>query len=516
MSFRLRIFSSILKSIRYKQVQELHYVLRTATGHIANLLNEHTPTHRLPSELLTRIFDLSVDHGSGEFAKQIIPLTHVCRYWRAVILSYPMIWSTLYMKPGNPNLISDWLARSQKVPLTIIAEFGDSYEHPPCRYQDSATATLADGDEPEVCPRHQAVLSLDKLLPHRSRIRDLNILFHSSDPEWDDDDHDDDDPTLLYHLFFEKTLPNLQRLDFRAVHVENDRYMIPIPDSLFGKKLPRLKELKYLGVIGGLTRTAKNLTSCEIGSWSESAGPTLIDAQELSVLFNNNKTLKSLTIGGCGFVGDSSASTSTPMMDIEFLKIDCSVGDTLKNILHCIHTPQFENVDTVHLSLCPPNIQTVATCSSGHTLEFVQFIRDNLSFHPLQHVGADITILCLDRTITLERLDDGPALYEIFRSLDTVQVLEFDGSITDCVQDVLSVAGIFPALKIIRAAVSRHDCKETLRILAAVSKLRVEQGNPLTAVERISPEGGDESDQRLRAKWGKRYKAEGIQNFLSK
>ena len=504
-------FSSALKPIRHTQIQELHYVLRTETLRIANLLNESTPTYRLPPELLTKIFDLSADHGS---AKQIIPLTHVCRYWRTLLLSYPMMWSTLYMKPGDPNLISEWLARSHKVPLTVIAEFTDSYEHPPCRYQDSATASLADGDELEVCSRHKAVLSLDKLLPHRSRIRNLDILFHSSDPDWNDDDHDDE-PTLLYHLFFKETLPNLQRLDFRATHVENDRYMIPIPGFLFAKKLPRLKELKYLGVTGGLTRTVKDLTLCEIGYWSESAGPTLIDPEELSVLFSNNKSLKSLTLNWCQITGDSSASTPTSMMDLEFFKIDDFTDDTLQKILHCIQIPQFKNLDTIHVSLHHSRIHVVTTNGSGHAFEFSQFIRENLSFHPLRHLGADIILLHLDRSITLNRLDDGPALYTLFRSLGTVQVLEFDGTITDCVQNVLSAAGIFPALKVIRVAVSLDDCERTLYLLAAILKLRVEEGNPLTTVERFVPEGGDESD-RLRSKWKERYKVEGVQDFLSK
>jgi len=312
----------------------LYDVLRTATRRAANLLNEGASTHRLPPELLTRIFDLVVDCRSEEHPEQITPLTHVCRYWRTVILSYPQIWSTVCLKPGDPNTISEWLERSQKVPLFVIAKFTDTYEHPPCRYQDSAAATLASTNNPEVCPRHKAVLSLDKLLPHRPRIRALSIFFHSSDPDWDADDHDGE-PTLLFHHFFKETLPNLRRLDFRATHVERDRYMIPIPDSLFAKNLPHLKKLKHLGVTGGLSGSAKNLTSCELGFWSESAGPTIIDTEELRVLFDNNKTLKSLTINECKFTTDGSrAATATPMTNIKFLRIDCPVGNDLQTILH--------------------------------------------------------------------------------------------------------------------------------------------------------------------------------------
>ena len=226
------------------------------------------------------------------------------------------------MKPGDPGLISEWLSRSQKAPLTVIAEFTDTYVHFPCRYEDSATTALADNNYPGVCIRHYAVLSLDRLFPHRSRIRNLKILLQSSDPCWDDDDHDGE-PKLLCHRFFRQALPNLQHLDFRAVHVEQDRYMIPLPGTLFSKTLPRLKELKYLA--GSLMKTVRNLTSCEIGSWSESAGPSIISTEELRTFFNNNKTLESLTITQCLLDG---SPVATPMTDLKFLMIDCWCVDS--------------------------------------------------------------------------------------------------------------------------------------------------------------------------------------------
>ena len=168
------------------------------------------------------------------------------------------------MKPGDPSVISGWLFRSQKVPLTVIAGFNDSYEHPPCSYQDSATAILTDGNDLGACHRHEAVLSLDQLLPRRSRIPNLSILFHSSDPHWDDVGHEGGSILLYYH-FFRGTLPNSERLDFRAVDVEYERHAISITNTLFVGKLPHLKEFKYLGVTGGLAGTVKNLTSCETG-----------------------------------------------------------------------------------------------------------------------------------------------------------------------------------------------------------------------------------------------------------
>ena len=498
------------------QVQELYEVLRIATRRVANVLNEGTPTYRLPPEILTKILYLAVDHDSEEHAEQIIPLTHVCRYWRTLLLSYPRMWSTLRMKPGNPSLISEWLARSQNLPLTVIAEFTDTFEHPQCRYQDSATATLADTDGPGVCLRHKAVLSLNQLLPHHSRIHDLNVFLRSSDPYWDD--HSLIEPQLLYHKFFRKALPNLQRLDFRATHIEQTRYVIPIPDFLFVGELPRLEELKYLGVAGGLIVTAKNLVSCEIGFWSGSAGPNSIAPDVLQTFFINNKTLNSLTIGEFGFFlkSDLWVHTTIPMTDLKYLEIHCPFDEDLEKVVKCIHTPRFENLDTAHLSLdYSNNIQVEATDGSGRTFKFSKPI-NHFRFNPLRYLGAVITTLRLDQGITLYRLDNELALYDFFRSFDAVQVLEFNGTTASALSNVLPATGVFPRLKVIRVALSWDECDEVLELLATPLRLRMEEGNPLTAIEPLPVEDEDGSGPKFSVEWEKYYKAEGIENLLSK
>ena len=498
------------------QVRELHELLRTATERVANLLNEGTQTHRLPPEILATIFDLAVDHGSEEHTKQIIPLTHVCRYWRTLLLSYPKMWSTLCMKPGNPSMISEWLERSQQVPLTIIAEFSDNHQHPPCRYQDSATATLADAYDPEVCPRHKAVLSLDQLLPHRSRIHELDILILSSDPDWEEPDHSGK-PPLLYHHFFKKSLPNLKRLDLRAADSEQSRYVIPIPHLLFEGYLPRLKELKYLGVNGGLTGTVKNLVSCEIGVWLGSAGPVMIGSEEVQMLFNNNRTVKSLTIRECEFYFDTApwVPTPIPMPDLKYLNICCNSDRDFEQIVNCIHAPQFKNLDTARLSTPDYTVRTVATDGSGHTFVSSQYFYDAVNFRPLRHLGAVITTLCVDLGVTLPDPDERPVLDRVLRSFDAVQVLEFDGTFASIEGDlsILSITGVFPGLKVIRVGISRGGCKVVLQFLATALRRRMGEGNPPAAIEPLFAEG---EDGLGRVEWEEHCGAEGIHNFLSR
>ena len=134
---------------------------------------------------------------------------------------------------------------------------------------------------------------------------------------------------------------------------------------------------------------------------------------------------------------------------------------------------------------------------------------------PLQYFGAAITTLRLGQVVTLGRLDEDQALCEYLQSLDAVQVLEFYEPTPDLIQDALSLTGVFPNLKTIWAAVSRDDCKGTLQILAIASKRRMEEGNPLATIQPLLVEDGDGLDESLRAEWEERYKAEGIQCFLS-
>ena len=417
------------------------------------------------------------------------------------------------MRPGNPIAISEWLARSQNVPLTVVAEFTDTYEHAPCRYQDLASATLAATNELNVCPRHKAALSLDELLPHRSRIHDLSILLHSSDPDWD---APEDGPILLQHQFFVKTLPNLQHLDFRAFHVEQEeRYMINTPSSLFARELPRLTELKYLGVTGGLIETAKNLTSCEIGYWSRAAGPIILEINDLQTLFNNNRTLESLTINKCFFGFDTEAPTIIPMPDLKFLTIDCSSRHDLRTILSSIHAPRLSDLDTVQLSLTRSHIRTIATGGSGCTVRFSWLCYEELKFDPMRHLGADITTLRLGEGLPTGPLVRPPSLGEFLRSLDSVRVLEFDGMISDRVQNILSVPRLLQGLEVIQVGIDKANYQNTLQCLTFSARSRMEKGKRLTAIRPFAAEGCEsELNHGLREEWEKCFEENGVAGFL--
>ena len=107
-------------------------------------------------------------------------------------------------------------------------------------------------------------------------------------------------------------------------------------------------------------------------------------------------------------------------------------------------------------------------------------------------------------------------MYDVLRSFGTAQALEFDGTVASFVQNTLPVTGVLPELKVIRVAVSRHDCKRTLRLLAIALGRRVMGGNPLTTIEPLLAEGEDELNQNLHVELEESNKAKNIQGFLSR
>lgn len=70
---------------------ELEGTVLKLLQHIRALRNHARPIGRLPPELLSMIFELVAAPPADDSVptlKDIISLTHVCRYWRAILLNH--------------------------------------------------------------------------------------------------------------------------------------------------------------------------------------------------------------------------------------------------------------------------------------------------------------------------------------------------------------------------------------------------------------------------------------------
>ena len=94
-------------------------------------MNAHCPINKLPPELLALVFSmvpspLSLPGYSGpSSAKQtyeLLPVTHVCRSWRALALDMPSLWSTIPETAGACTASSVFRGRAQQAPLVVYVD----------------------------------------------------------------------------------------------------------------------------------------------------------------------------------------------------------------------------------------------------------------------------------------------------------------------------------------------------------------------------------------------------------
>ena len=84
------------------------------------------PVNRLPPEILSRI-TWFIDEDATD-ARPIIPLTHVCRYWRESIVSTPGNWTLI--SSGRVRLAELSLERCQAAPLELRLSMRQVGENP--------------------------------------------------------------------------------------------------------------------------------------------------------------------------------------------------------------------------------------------------------------------------------------------------------------------------------------------------------------------------------------------------
>lgn len=79
--------------------------------------NALAPISRLPAEMLSGLFMSRIQEPSSD-SREIIPMTHVCRYWRNVALESPLLWSRIPFVQ-QADLYCELVSRSKEVPLRL-------------------------------------------------------------------------------------------------------------------------------------------------------------------------------------------------------------------------------------------------------------------------------------------------------------------------------------------------------------------------------------------------------------
>jgi len=137
------------------------------------------PANRLPPEILSQI-PRDVPKNSDGDARSIIPLTHVCRYWRGSIITTPENWTSISSRSRRLAVLSLERVRgaSPSVKLTICRD-GEPHWLPdllaPC-IQNTESLSV----------QRAWAIKLKKVLPNFPQsMPSLRSLTLESDDDWD-------------------------------------------------------------------------------------------------------------------------------------------------------------------------------------------------------------------------------------------------------------------------------------------------------------------------------------------
>ena len=258
--------------------------------------NENTAISRLPSEIFLHICQLACPQTTHHSAYRVIALTHICRRWRCALLSYPIIWSNIYMWRNSPELlVATLLRRSRGVPLTVnIQYYSDRTLRFGCGCSHQPTWEAGDycGHKPEQMP------SLDLLEPFRATIHTLNVRYLRKET-FDDGTMED----ILKTPFFLGSFPNLESLRWSCSHLNGTGSGFKLPRKLFGSSLPRLQKLSMVNCWGLLLTDTPMLKMMSVECTTQLSHID-IPANQFVHSLRRRQSLTSLSIADCNITPD--------------------------------------------------------------------------------------------------------------------------------------------------------------------------------------------------------------------
>ena len=103
------------------QIMSLETRVGDILGFLRSLRNRLRPVNRLPPEIISYIARWILQAEGEPHTKALIPLTHVCQYWRDSIVSTPGNWTRIWN--GRWKLAELSLERAKAAPLDIVLTF---------------------------------------------------------------------------------------------------------------------------------------------------------------------------------------------------------------------------------------------------------------------------------------------------------------------------------------------------------------------------------------------------------
>ena len=341
-----------------KQLRKLHTSIKNAVRSVSATQNEFSPIGRLPPETLVNISEFVTAPRTRESVFEIVKMSHICQYWRSTLISYPQLWSSIFVRNDHKDFIAACLERSREVPLAVHLDLkhGDYEDYPRCTCIRDEWTSEMEINERNRCRYHTTI---DPLLDVHAtwRIRTLVVsLAMLGNTEEDSDEDPDSDPNedfqgVLYKLkLFSFPLPILESLSFGVDHEHDFITHLELPEDLFcleSSPPPKLCHLALHGCYGGPIRAVRNLTSFKLATRDN------IELDQFTFLpfISGNRFLVSLSLSGCSFPDPAELSQVTPVELPELKSLQLMDIYELPSFLGLVDVPAFKTLSSLQISV---------------------------------------------------------------------------------------------------------------------------------------------------------------------
>ena len=240
---------------------ELEGTVLKLLQHIRALRNHARPIGRLPPELLSMIFELVAAPPADDSVptlKDIISLTHVCRYWRAILLNHNGVWSDVHLKGQDPGLITRQLERCGGAALSVNAHL----QYWMFRRENSRLLNNFRG-------------ALTEIRLHQNQVRRLVVHIACCQ---------------AFHQYFNFDLPNLEELVWEDLCVQHAITHNSTPPEPERDWLPRLRHLSVKRTLHWPMEFTSGLTTFKL------EGHMVVPSDKLAGFLQRNPVLESLEL----------------------------------------------------------------------------------------------------------------------------------------------------------------------------------------------------------------------------
>jgi len=409
-------------------------------------------------------------------------LTHVCRYWRSVLLSYPKIWTNIFARRDISDFFYECLLRSRGLPIHLNFHYHVEWDGPAgcsCEHPSSPTSCRVR------CPHIRARKTAELFGEYgpRKRLRSLDLLLFSPDPVAAGFGG------LEHIAFFNRPLPELESLRLACLDSAQSPEEFVIRGDIFSRSLPKLKCLSLVHCWGGLTSWVAGLTSFHLEFRQ------LWDIQStkfVAFLENNCRTLEALSLDNIGFSDPGGGRVTLSSLKELQLK---RVTDPSYLFLH-LTLPMFEALTTLRVRFSDGAATFSATNPSGAVLQVVESQEDVFSCCTnglALYRWTEISTLDLDlhgsREVSESDVED---FYHSIPSLETMEV-RTASHLREVFRPLLITKyPLHPSLKLLRLPVHREVQDDVFAILTTTTYARKAMGCVLWDIECICDGGCEE------------------------